>query len=344
MTIGGSAKVGVNSYVALFIESTYGTFPATAATGASTLEPLSFAVKTDIVSKKLDQISRNRGFTKRVQLDKNVTGSLEQYLHPTESPILLTLGLGGGLVTTANTTTGATVWIHSITAGNFSSTVASISCQMRKGDAHHWQYTGGRINSMKIAGTVGELISASYEMIFADSSQTGSNISSSLSISSVLPFTYVNGKYRYAATEGSLTSTVEEYITGFELTVNNNLISDSNARALGSNKIQFLPATRRDVEFKVTQRFDTTTQWDRFIAATQGAAELYFEGQSITAGTNQSCRIRLPKLYVNTPDPEVSGANDILISEISFDVVVDNPNTTTGKDIGITVTNNVTSY
>lgn len=341
MAIGGSAKVGVNSYVALFIESTYGTFPATADTGASTLEPLSFAVKTDIVSKKLDQISRNRGFTKRVQLDKNVNGSLEQYLHPTESPILLALGLGGGLTSSVGSTG---VYIHSISAGNFSSTVASISCQMRKGDTHHWQYSGGRINSMKIAGTVGELITASYEMIFADSSQTGSDISSSLSISSVLPFTYVNGKYRYAATEGSLTSTVEEYITGFELTINNNLISDSNARALGSNKIQFLPATRRDIEFKITQRFDTTTQWDRFIAATQGAAELYFEGQSITAATKHSCRVRLPKIYVNTPDPEVSGANDILISEIAFDVVVDDPNTTTGKDIGITVVNDIASY
>lgn len=344
MSIGEGAKPGVNSYIALFIENTFGSFPSTAATGASTLEPLSCSFKTEIESQKLDQISRNRGFSKRVQLNKNVAGSLEQYLHPTESPILFALSLGGGLTTTPETTTGATFWTHSIASGNFDGTIASISCQVRKGDTHHWQYTGGKVNTLKISGNVGELINVSYEFVFKDSTQTGSDISGDLSISAVLPFTFVGGKYRYAATEGSLTSTVEEYIQNFELNISNNIISDTNARALGSNVPQVLPATRRNVELKITQRFDTTTQWDRFIAATQGAAELYFEGSSITATQNQSCRIRMPKIFLNSPDPEISGPNDILSSEISFDVVIDEPSTSTGKDLGITFVNDVSSY
>ena len=340
MVIGRNAQSGVKSYVAIYIESTYGTFPSTAATGASTLEPLSIGIKTGKANQKLDALSRNRGFTKRVQLDKNVGGPMEQYLHPTESPILVALALGGGLSTSS--LTGA--FTHSISAGEYSSTIASISMQVRKGDTHHWQYTGARINTMKIAAAVGEVVKCTYEFICQDSSQTGSDIASSLSISSVLPFTYVNGVFRYAATENSLTSTVEEDITGFELTINNGLVSDNNVRKLGADTLQTLPPTRRDIEFKATQRFDTTSAYDRFIANTQGAIELVFTGASVSAEHNYECRIRMPKVFVNSPDPEVTGPNDILMSEIDYDVLVDNPDTTTGKDIGVTFINSISSY
>jgi len=341
MAIGQNAKTGAKSYVAMYVESSFGSFPATDTSTAITLEPLNIGFKTEIAEQKLDTISGNRGYTKRVQLDKNVAGSMEQFLHPTESPILLALGLAGGLDSSAGSTG---VFIHSISAGNFDSTIASIGMQVRKGDTHHWQYSGGRINSLKISGLIGEVIKCSYDFIFQDSTQAGSSVLADLSISSILPFTYVQGAYRYAASEASLTSTALEHITAFELTVNNNLISDANARSLGYNTLQTLPATRRDIEFKITQRFDTTTAWNRFIDNTQGSVELYFEGASITAATKQSCRIILPKVFVNTPDPEVAGANEILMSEIDFSVLVDSPMTTTGRDIGITVVNDVTSY
>lgn len=340
MAIGQGAQTGVKSYVALFIESTFGTFPATAATGASTIEPLTIGFKTDIESTKLDAISRNRGFTKRVQMNKNVAGPLEQYLHPTESPILLALGLGGGLVTSS--LTGA--YTHSISAGEFSATINSLAFQVRKGDTHHWQYSGGRINSLKISAAVGEPVKCSYDFIFKDSTQTGSDISGSLSISSILPFTYVDGVYRHADTEASLTSTVEEHITAFELDVNNNLVSDASVRKLGSNVLQVLPPTRREVSFKITQRFDTTSAWSRFVGNSVGSAELIFTGASITSEHNHNCTIRLPKIYYRTPDVEVGGANEILSSDIEFDVLVDHPSTSTGRDIGITIINNVASY
>lgn len=340
MTIGNSYEMGVNSYVAIFKESTFGTFPATAATGASTIEPLSIGIKTEIESEKLETISMNRGATKRVQLNKNVSGSIEQYLHPTESPLMMAMALGGGITTSS--LTGA--YTHSLTAGNFDTTPSSISMQIRKGSTTHWQYTGGRVNQMTISGEVGSAVKVSYEMIFKDSTQAGSSIVSSLSISSILPFTYVDGSYRYAATEAGLTSTASEKITGFELTVNNNMKSDSDARGLGSNVIDILPPTNRVVEFKITQRFDTTTAWNRFVQNTQGSIELYFEGASITTEHKNSCRIVMPKVFVNTPDPEIKGPSDLLMSEINFDVLVDNPLTTTGKDIAITFINAVSSY
>jgi hypothetical protein len=340
MPIGANAELGVTSYVAIFKESSFGTYPATAATGASSLEPLTIGFKTEVTSQKLEEISRNRGFTKRVQLLKNVKGNLEQYLHPQESVLLTALALGGGIVS-ASVSGG---FSHSLTSGNGDTSPSSISMLVRKGSQHFFQYTGGKVNQMTISGNVGEPVKVAYEMIFKDSTLAGADISSSLSISSVLPFTYVNGQYQYAAAEANLTSTAAEEITGFELSINNNIKSDKDARALGANVVSVLPVTRRSIEFKITQRFDTNTAYNRFIQATQGAVALKFVSDTIATGASYTCEIRLPKVFLNSPDPEIKGPNDILMSEIAFDVLVDNPSTSTGKDIGITFINGTASY
>lgn len=340
MVIGNYSELGVTSYVAFWKETSFGTFPATGSTNASTMEPLTISFKTEVTSQKLEQISMNRGFTKRVQLEKNVAGTLEQYLHPQESVLPLSVALGGGIVS-ASVSGGYT---HSLTSGDFDTSPASMSFQVRKGSTTHFQYSGGRVNNCVITAAVGEPVKISYEFIFKDSTLAGSDITGDLSISTVLPFTYVQGVYRYAGSESSITSTAYEYIQGFELSINNNLKSDAPSRALGSNIIQTLPPTRRDISFKISQRFDTTTAYNRFIQNTEGSAELFFEGASVSSKQNFTCQIRLPKLYVNTPDPDVTGPNDILTSEITFDVLVDNPLTSTGRDIGFTFINSTASY
>ena len=331
MAVGSDAKAVVQSYVAVGKEGTFGTY----ASATTAVEALSLSFKVEIESEKIDSLSFNRGFAKRVQKDKTISGTLEQYVHPHESVLLFASSLGG-TVSTTSLTSAAT---HSLTAGNFGNSLASVSFNVRKGDTHVWRYLGGRCNSMKLTANVNELVKASYEFVFKDATQLSDDISTSLSLSAILPFTYVNGSYRYAATEGSLTSTVVEPIQGFDLTINNNLISDANARALGSNIIDVLPATRREIEFMVRQRFDTTTTYNRFIQGTQGSVELVFTGQSISAEHNNGMTIRLPKVFQNSSDPELGGPGDILASEIPFDVIVDNPNTTTGRDIGISFTN-----
>ena len=340
MTVGNDAELGVNSYVAFWKETTWGVFPATGSTNASTMEPLTIGFKTEITNQKLETISRNRGFTKRVQLDKMVAGSLEQFLHPEESVLPLAVAMGGGIV--SGSLSGG--FIHSLSSGNFDTDAASLSFQVRKGLTHHWQYTGGRVNNCVITANVGEPVKVAYEFMFKDSTQTGSDISGDLSISATLPFTYVQGNYRYADTEASLTSTAIECITGFELAINNNLKNDATARCIGSNVLAVLPPTRRAIEFKITQRFDTLTAWNRFINNDQGSIDLFFEGQSVSAKQNFTCQITLPKVHVNTPDPEVTGPNDILTPEITFDVLVDNPMTSTGRDIGISIINSTASY
>jgi len=338
MSIGDTAQSVVRGYVALFKESTFGTYPATGATGASSLEPISCTFKVNIDSQKLDTISTNRGFSKRVQLGKSVTGTLDQFLHPHESVLMLANALGGGIATSS--LTGA--YQHVISAGQMDTAPASLAFNVRKGDTQCFGYAGGRVNNVKITANVGEPVRVSYDFIFKDVTTTVSDISASLSLSSVLPMVFTGGVYRYSTTEALAdTTTSEERIQSCELTVANNL---HVGRALGSDVLQVLQPTRRNVQLTVTQRFDTMTSYNRFVQATVGSVILKFTGESLSAEYPYSMKIALPKVYLNAPDPDLSGTGDVLKQNISFDVVVDNVNTSTGKDINITVHNATASY
>ena len=341
MAVGGDSQQGINSYLAIFREATWGTNPATAATNSVAIPFLSCNFKTEIASEKLDTIG-HRGYIKRVTLDKTVSGTLESHLHPEESTLLMGVAMGGGITSTS--LTGA--YTHSISVGNIVDTSPTAVTGIFKKGSTVFGYVGGRVNSMKITANAGEVAKVSFDMIFKDSTIGATDIATSLSYTSVLPFTFVNGVFRYQATEAAAaTTTAEEIITGFELTLNNNLKSDADARGLGSNLLRVLPPTRRSVELKVKQRFDTTTTYNRFLQATQGAVELKFTGASITSEHNYSLTIRLPKVFNQTGDTEVGGSGEILMTEINYDCIMDSAApTSTSKDIGITVINNVGSY
>lgn len=341
MAVGDGAEASVRSYVAVGKETTFGTYTAP----SRAVEALSCGFMTEIEIEKIDAIGLgNRGFQKRVQKDKKVMGSLEANVHPQESPLLFAVALGGG-ITSALNTTGA--YLHSLTAGNFDTSPSSVCFNVRKGSTHTFRYSGGRVNQLKITAAVNEVVRASYDFVFKDSTATTSDdLASALSISSVLPFVYVDGTFRYAATEANAaTTTAAEPIQAFELTISNGLVSDAAARALGSNVLQVLPATRRSVEFKITQRFDTITAYNRFIQATTGSVNLFFRSSSI-GSTNQfyEMTIVLPKVIYDKADVELKDTGSILQAEIPMSVLVDNPNTTTGRDIAITFGNDIASY
>ena len=340
MAVGSDGIPAVRSYIAVGKESTFGTY----ASATTAVAFVSSSFKTEVETQKLDQIGINRGFSGRVTLGKNVSGTLETFFHPQESTLLVAAALGGPLISTAISTSAIH---HSISAGNFDTTTAiqSLSFNERKGTTNVFRYSGGRVNTLKLSGSIGEPIMLSADMVFKDSTLLSDDIANTLTYSAVQPFTFVQGVFRYAATEGSLTSTVNEPIQGFELTINNNVISDENARSLGTITVDILPVTRREIEFKVTNRWDTTTTFNRFIQATQASVELYFTVGSITSDHGYQCRIRLPKVFNVTGDTELSGADEILSSEITYDVVLDgNAATTTSREIGVTIVNTATAY
>lgn len=344
MALGDEAKPNVLSYVALGRETTFGTY----ASATAAVEFLSCSFKTEIASRKLPAIGYSRAFARRVQLEKSAGGTLETYLHPEETAHIFINAMGGPASTAAGSTGS---YIHSITAGNFDSaaTCASLSFNVRKGgdSTHTWRYVGGRVNQLRLTAEVGEPVKVSADIVFTDSTQVSDNIAAILSLSTYNPFVFHQGYFRYGATESAAYTTAAastERIQSFELTINNNLVTDKDAYELGSQVRRVLPATRREVSFKIRQRFDTTTAYARFLQATQSAVDLYFRGASIGANQFQELNIRLPNVRYNSPEPTLDGPDGVVASEISFDVISDNPSTSTGRDISATLRNRLSAF
>lgn len=335
MAQGDSARAVVNSYIAVGREAAFGTYQSATASMAC-LEALSCSFKTEIESMKIPSLSTNRGASRRVQLNKNVAGTLEQYLHPQESVLCMAAALGGGISSSAGS--GGS-YVHVMQAGNFTASISSVCFNLRKASGQTWRYQGGRVNSMKMTANVGEPVKMSYDFLFKDSTALSEDLSAIMTLTAILPLTYVHGAYTYSGTA--------QKIQGFELSVNNNFKTDKDARELGSNVLSVMPATNRSVEFKISQRIDTTTAYDVFLAGTNASVQLKFTSTqliSASASSGYYVQVDLAKVFYNSPDTELKGPGDILTAEIPFDVMVDNPNTTTGYDVKVTVKNNTASY
>ncbi len=341
MAVGDFAKAVVHSYVACSKEGTFASY----ASASTAIEALSCSFHVEKKHQKLDGMFVQRGYARRVSLEKEIKGTLEQFLHPQESVLLIVNAMGGQISSTAATNST----LHSVTVGNFQNSIASLSFNVRKGDASPaltWRYQGGRCNVLKITGQIGEPVKCSYDFIFQDATQQSDDIANILSISSVTPFTFVQGSYKYGGSEGAVTV---EQIQSFELTINNNIKSDKEVRSLGTDTVAALPGTKRDIMLKTTQRFDTTTSWLRFIQATEGAIELAFSGAAIVANTTVSeyfftMNFRFPRVVQSTGDPELKGSGDILQADLEWDILIDNPNTITGRELGLTIRNSTSSY
>lgn len=341
MAVGDQANPVIFSYVATGKEGTFGTY----ASATTAIEALACSFQVDIKNQRIDALGFNRGYSQVVFLEKEIKGSLEQFMHPQESTLLIANALGGQISSTAQTNST----LHSISAGNFANSIASLSFNVRKGDSTRaltWRYLGGRCNVLKIVGDVGQPIKCSYDFLFADATQVADDISGILSLSSVLPFTFVGADYRYGASEGAVAT---ESIQHFELTINNNLKYDKDVRQLGTNTATLIPATRREITLKTTQRFDTTTSWQRFLQHTQGAIELAFSGAAVVAATSASeyfftMNIRLPNVQQLHGDAPLKSSKDLLMLETDWAVLLDNPSTSTGRDIGVTIRNSTASY
>ena len=91
-------------------------------------------------------------------------------------------------------------------------------------------------------------------------------------------------------------------------------------------------------------RFDTTTTFDRMVSNTAGAAQLVFDGTTITAEYQRRVTITMPNVRIKNTDPVVEGADSVLQSEMEFDVILSGDSATaTSREIGMTWRNAVTA-
>lgn len=348
MSVGDSALLRSLSYLGVGRETTFGTFN----TLLSGLDFISHSIKTQKDSKILDQIERSRTLSKRLHLSKQVGGDVSWYFRPMQTAdCFLIQNAFGGAAAVSATVTGETVggggMDHVFGVGNFNLTYSSLCISARKGQVTAgkvWQYHGVRVEELTVSASVDEPVMCSASVICRDSTQTSSDIESQLTTTSNPILSFVDARVSVETNFASLTTSSLWHVQSVEFKVKNNLKNGAESRRIGSDILTVLPPGLQTYELTMGIRFDTTTAYDAMISATKLAAELEFLGPTISGSVaRQGLLLEFQKLYIkDAGDPEVSGPDGILTSQVTFDVLRDE--SASGYAVRATVTNNITAF
>jgi hypothetical protein len=346
MSVGQGATTGDLSYIAVGREVTYGA--AVTCTAGINFLSASLAAKKEV--KILEEIQTSRTNSNYISLGKTIEGEIECYYSPVSLSCnyLMQNAFGGGPVSSA-TATGETAgglgFTHVVSIANFDTTYSSLCINMRKGDASGgkvFEYSGIRVDEFSLSAEMDEALKATYSFIAKDVTSTSNDVSAALSTLSQKPLSFVSGRFSVENSPASLTSSSYWNVQKIEFKLSNNLNSD--ARRIGSDTIQVLPAGLAQFELTAGMRFDTTTAFQAMMSATRLSAEFEFLGETMTGSAiREGIKIILPYVVISDAgDPEVGGPNDVLMSDVSFKVLRDP--TSAGYAVKAYVTNLTATY
>jgi hypothetical protein len=337
MAIGDSAQLGYKGFVGLKEQAAF----ATKLTAASFMEFTSEGFNREITSQKLPTINTTRNPRQKVFLDENVTGSIEAPLNIAEDAqvMIIKQALGG---TVSSAQVGATTaYAHTLTEGDMENNQSSagaadtkaLTFTVRKGGTHLWDYVGCRVNQLTLSGEIGGVVNMSAELVGKTASLSTDSLTASFT--EQLPFTFNHATIK-------ITGTAEDFVS-FEFGINNNLVSDTNARSLGQRDLEVLPPGMREITLSLAQRFDTTTAYDRFLNEKSFAVVITLDsGATIGAAgsSTYSMVITASKCYNDSNMPQISDSG-IIMHDLS---IISVANTTTGNAISIQINNATTNY
>jgi hypothetical protein len=344
---GGRPFMGYDSAFSVGQETTYGTY----VTGTAFIEFNSESFKAEREEVLLESINSTRDYTKRVIGKETISGSIECDLNVASDAIcyIIKQAMGG---TAGISTVTASCLKHTFNTGDMESNkgtstasdVKSLSIGVRRGwdasgtSSNVFQYAGCRVNQLTIKGELGSPVVLSAEFIGQTASLT--NSIGTVSYNDVLPLIFSGVKIQTGATISA--ASTEEYFTAFEFSLNNNL--DGDQGRLGSRNITVLPPLKRDVTLKLTQRYDTATNYQRYISNTKTAISILCDCPttigSASGNTTYSMLINLASCYFNSNTPEVGG-NDTLTHEAEVRAIRD---TSTSYSVSIDVWNGSANY
>lgn len=351
MAVGQGALLGGFSYVAIGREIALGTYN----TCTAALDVLSASIVTTQDSKILPQIERARTLTKRLMLMKKIGGNLDFYYSPTlDSNNFILQNAFGGTITSATATgetTGAganSAMNHTFNIGGMDQSYPSLCINIRKGDsaaAQIFNYSGVRVNEINFSANIDEALKCSVGLVGMDSTLVSNDVSSALAINANEVLSFVNGRVSLETSFNSLTSTAFWHVQSAEFGWSNSLKSDADSGRIGSRILTTLPPGMANYSLKLKLRFDTSTAFAAMIAGTKYSAELQFKGSTLTSSSiQQGVKFTFPTLYIkNSGDPTIGGPDQILMSEVEFDVLRDDT-TTTGYALQAVVTNQKANY
>ena len=349
MPLGQGELISPLSYAGVGRETAFGTYT----TATAGIHFIASSIKTLKETKILEQIETSRTFSQRIGLGRTIEGDLEFFVDP------LNLAFGfflqnafGGAVTSA-TATGETVgglaFTHTFQIGNITDqTNTSLCLNVRKGDSSGgkiFQYSGIRINELGIVAEIDEAVKGTVSFMGKDSTLTTNDVASALTNLQATPLSFVNGRVSVENTFASLTSTSFWHVQSVEWGISNSLKSDTDSRRIGSDTVDVIPPGMAVLTLNTSVRFDTTTAYDAMLAETQLSAQLEFLGETLTGSLiRKGLRLDMPKLFImDAGDPEISGPDETLKSDIVFAVLRD-ASSATGFAIQAVLTNLQANY
>lgn len=343
--VGENALMSTFSYVSLGRQTAI----ATAVTATANIEFLSCGFKTTKESKIIEELTLSRTFTNRIGLGKKVEGELEAYYYPTKDGLnyLLQNAFGGGV--TSATVTAAASFTHEFAVGNIEAqTYTALTVNVRKGDSTNgkvFEYKGCRVNELGITAEMDEALKMSFSLVGLDSTAGATDVSSTFTTTATYPLEFVSGRFSVENSLASLTSASYWHVQSFDFKLANGLKSDNDSRRIGSDLLQVLPAGIARFELNAKVRFDTLTAYSAMLNGTQLSAEFEFLGATLTGSSvRQGIKLVFPKVFIkDAGDPEIGGPEEILASEIAFDVLRD-ASSASGYAVKAIVTNGTVSY
>lgn len=334
MAEGDQSRRGYDAVLAVAEETTLGTFVTGTATDYFNSENLKH-MREKI---RIESINSTRDHVRLVQGKERVEGAVEIDLNLQSDlfHLLLKQAMGGTVSSIRAASTTIASYRHTFAVGNMvnndssvsSADVQGLSFWVRRGDTttNGFAFTGCRVNQLTISGEIGNPLKVSAEVVGISGSTTTFNITPSFTSTRPVMFNDVN--IALADSVGGTFTTITAQ--SFEIVLNNNLLSDDPAYQLGRRTMGVLPPGMRNVTAKITQRYDTTTAYNRFIQNTVTAVQVQIRtGMTITSSTNDTTYtmdIDLPDCYFKESQPEI-GDSGILSHELEIEAIGQNTST-----------------
>lgn len=294
---------GYKAYAGVAEETVWGT---KVVSGMDFTEFTTEGVKKTVEEILSKGINSSREQKRRLQGKIRVAGNLNFEVNPDDVIGLVLKHTLWGVA--APVQQGATTgYLHAFTPGT--SMPVGLTLQIGR-DVAVFDYTGGKINSLKLKAAVNALLEADVAMVFKDESIGASQTPS---YSTVQPFIFHQG----VLTVGGNSVNVSD----FQLEINNKLKVDR--AALGSATILEPNEGKIEVKGSFKQFFENTTAYTAFVAGTSAALVLTFTGALISTGVFYKLTITLPQVYYNGDTPNVSGADVDLEQTVPFTAIYD---------------------
>jgi len=344
MAVGNSVPfMGYDSCITVAKQLTTTTF----VTGTAFLEFNSESMKREIEEVKLPSIRNSRSFIRRIQTNEVISGSIDYDLNPASDAGMWIIRQGMGGTSAVSVLSAAVSFQHTWYPGNMentgssagSSPIRAVSISVRKGNTNTWDYNFCRVNSFTIKGEIGNPIAVTADIIGQSATAVSTIGTTAPTFTAINPLMFHNVVITTGISIGA--ASTEEFFTGFEFTVNNNI--DTDQRSLGSKAVTQLPPVMRDVSLKLSSRFDTLTSYNRFIQATATAIKIVITSDTKITGSDTHYyifEIDIPKAYYSGHVPEVGGSG-VLAYEVNTAIVQDASSTV---DCRILVKNGTANY